>query len=50
DHEKSFLVNVIKDLLGLVDQKRGKDNKAIITIKADFFWRTWYNAAACATE
>ncbi|KAI9216075.1 CRM1 C terminal-domain-containing protein [Blastocladiella britannica] len=30
DHEKSFLVNVIKDLLGLVDQKRGKDNKAIV--------------------
>ena len=30
DDEKKFLVTVIKDLLGLVEQKRGKDNKAII--------------------
>lgn len=30
DTEKRFLVLVIKDLLGLCEQKRGKDNKAII--------------------
>jgi len=30
DAEKKFLVQVIKDLLGLCEQKRGKDNKAII--------------------
>ena len=30
DDEKKFLVIVIKDLLGLCEQKRGKDNKAII--------------------
>lgn len=30
EDEKKFLVTVIKDLLGLVEQKRGKDNKAII--------------------
>merc|ERR1711970_1037641 len=30
DAEKRFLVVVIKDLLGLCEQKRGKDNKAII--------------------
>ncbi|XP_037047056.1 exportin-1 [Bradysia coprophila] len=30
DYEKRFLVTVIKDLLGLCEQKRGKDNKAII--------------------
>ncbi|XP_059157239.1 exportin-1-like [Physella acuta] len=30
DDEKRFLVTVIKDLLGLCEQKRGKDNKAII--------------------
>lgn len=30
DDEKRFLVCVIKDLLGLCEQKRGKDNKAII--------------------
>merc|ERR1712227_360059 len=30
DIEKRFLVLVIKDLLGLCEQKRGKDNKAII--------------------
>ncbi|KAK0203228.1 CRM1 C terminal-domain-containing protein [Desarmillaria ectypa] len=30
DTEKRFLVTVIKDLLGLVEQKRGKDNKAVI--------------------
>jgi exportin-1 len=30
EDEKKFLVIVIKDLLGLVEQKRGKDNKAII--------------------
>jgi exportin-1 len=30
EDEKRFLVTVIKDLLGLVEQKRGKDNKAII--------------------
>ncbi|XP_033735453.1 exportin-1-like [Pecten maximus] len=30
DDEKRFLVIVIKDLLGLCEQKRGKDNKAII--------------------
>lgn len=30
EDEKRFLVTVIKDLLGLCDQKRGKDNKAII--------------------
>lgn len=28
--EKRFLVTVIKDLLGLVELKRGKDNKAVI--------------------
>lgn len=28
--EKRFLVNVIRDLLGLCEMKRGKDNKAII--------------------
>ncbi|KAI8801524.1 CRM1 C terminal-domain-containing protein [Cladochytrium replicatum] len=28
--EKKFLVAVIKDLLGLVEQKRGKDNKAVV--------------------
>lgn len=30
DDEKRFLVTVIKDLLGLCEQKRGKDNKAIV--------------------
>ena len=30
DPEKRFLVTVIKDLLGLCEMKRGKDNKAII--------------------
>jgi exportin-1 len=30
DDEKRFLVSVIKDLLGLVEMKRGKDNKAVI--------------------
>lgn len=30
EEEKRFLVTVIKDLLGLCEQKRGKDNKAII--------------------
>lgn len=30
EEEKRFLVVVIKDLLSLVEQKRGKDNKAII--------------------
>ncbi|CAF0774350.1 unnamed protein product, partial [Brachionus calyciflorus] len=30
EDEKRFLVTVIKELLGLVEQKRGKDNKAII--------------------
>lgn len=30
DEEKRFLVTVIKDLLGLCEQKRGKDNKAVI--------------------
>mmetsp|Transcript_11016 Transcript_11016/g.16647 ORF Transcript_11016/g.16647 Transcript_11016/m.16647 type:complete len:1109 (-) Transcript_11016:83-3409(-) len=30
DMEKRFLVTVIKDLLGLCEMKRGKDNKAII--------------------
>jgi len=30
DDEKRFLVIVIKDLLGLVEQKRGKDNKAVV--------------------
>merc|ERR1719223_2604750 len=30
DAEKKFLVQVIKDLLGLCEMKRGKDNKAII--------------------
>lgn len=28
--EKRFLVTVIKELLGLVELKRGKDNKAVI--------------------
>ncbi|CAB55858.2 karyopherin/importin beta family nuclear export signal receptor Crm1 [Schizosaccharomyces pombe] len=28
--EKRFLVNVIKDLLGLCEMKRGKDNKAVV--------------------
>eukprot|EP00939_MAST-03C_sp_MAST-3C-sp1_P004618 g4618.t1 len=30
DDEKRFLVTVIKDLLGLCEKKRGKDNKAVI--------------------
>lgn len=30
EDEKRFLVTVIKDLLGLCEQKRGKDNKAIV--------------------
>ncbi|KAI9090074.1 CRM1 C terminal-domain-containing protein [Phlyctochytrium arcticum] len=30
DVEKKFLVTVIKDLLGLTEMKRGKDNKAIV--------------------
>mmetsp|Transcript_3614 Transcript_3614/g.7085 ORF Transcript_3614/g.7085 Transcript_3614/m.7085 type:complete len:1087 (-) Transcript_3614:57-3317(-) len=30
DEEKRFLVTVIKDLLGLCENKRGKDNKAVI--------------------
>uniref|UniRef100_A0A7S2V9Y0 Exportin-1 n=1 Tax=Entomoneis paludosa TaxID=265537 RepID=A0A7S2V9Y0_9STRA len=30
DEEKRFLVTVIKDLLGLCEQKRGKDNKAVV--------------------
>jgi exportin-1 len=30
DHEKRFLVTVIKDLLGLCEHKKGKDHKAII--------------------
>lgn len=30
DEERKFLVTVIKELLGLCEQKRGKDNKAII--------------------
>ena len=30
DEEKRFLVTVIKDLLGLCENKKGKDNKAVI--------------------
>jgi exportin-1 len=30
EDEKRFLITVIKELLGLCEQKRGKDNKAII--------------------
>jgi len=30
EEEKRFLVTVIKDLLGLCEMKRGKDNKAVI--------------------
>jgi exportin-1 len=30
DDEKRFLVTVIKDLLGMCEMKRGKDNKAVI--------------------
>eukprot|EP00980_Cylindrotheca_fusiformis_P007359 scaffold1525_cov142-Cylindrotheca_fusiformis.AAC.159 len=30
DEEKRFLVTVIKDLLGMCEQKRGKDNKAVV--------------------
>mmetsp|Transcript_20337 Transcript_20337/g.44025 ORF Transcript_20337/g.44025 Transcript_20337/m.44025 type:complete len:1080 (+) Transcript_20337:274-3513(+) len=30
DEEKRFLVTVIKDLLGLCELKRGKDNKAVV--------------------
>nr|5DH9_C Chain C, Exportin-1 [Saccharomyces cerevisiae S288C]5DHA_C Chain C, Exportin-1 [Saccharomyces cerevisiae S288C]5DHF_C Chain C, Exportin-1 [Saccharomyces cerevisiae S288C]5DI9_C Chain C, Exportin-1 [Saccharomyces cerevisiae S288C]5DIF_C Chain C, Exportin-1 [Saccharomyces cerevisiae S288C]5UWH_C Chain C, Exportin-1 [Saccharomyces cerevisiae]5UWI_C Chain C, Exportin-1 [Saccharomyces cerevisiae]5UWJ_C Chain C, Exportin-1 [Saccharomyces cerevisiae]5UWO_C Chain C, Exportin-1 [Saccharomyces cer len=30
DTEKRFVVTVIKDLLGLCEQKRGKDNKAVV--------------------
>lgn len=30
EQEKSFVVTVIKDLLGLVEVKRGKDHKAVI--------------------
>lgn len=32
EDEKRFLVTVIKDLLGLCEQKKGKDNKAIIAL------------------
>merc|ERR1719498_195844 len=28
--EKTFLVSIIRDLLGLCEQKKGKDNKAVI--------------------
>jgi hypothetical protein len=30
DTEKRFLVTVIKELLSLCEQKRGKDNKAVV--------------------
>ncbi|KAL7749026.1 Karyopherin transporter [Sorochytrium milnesiophthora] len=30
DKEKHFLVHVIRELLGLVEKKRGKDNKAVV--------------------
>lgn len=30
--EKRFLVTVIKDLLGLTEMKRGKDNKAVVYV------------------
>ena len=30
EDEKRFLMTIIKDLLGLCEQKKGKDNKAII--------------------
>lgn len=30
EHEKRFLVTVIKDLLGLCEHTRGKDNKAVV--------------------
>lgn len=30
EYEKRFLVTVIKDLLGLCEMKRGKDNKAVV--------------------
>jgi exportin-1 len=30
EEEKKFLVYVIRELLGLVEQKRGKDNKAVV--------------------
>lgn len=30
EEEKRFLVGVIKDLLGLTEMKRGKDNKAVV--------------------
>lgn len=30
DEEKRFLVTVIKDLLGMCEQKRGKENKAVV--------------------
>ena len=30
ENERKFLVLAIKDLLGLCEQKRGKDNKAIV--------------------
>jgi exportin-1 len=30
DEEKRFLVTIIKDLLGMCEQKRGKDNKAVV--------------------
>ena len=38
-----FLVTVIKDLLGLCEQKKGKDNKAIIasTISPSFSRTMW---------
>uniref|UniRef100_A0A671L5S6 Exportin-1 n=1 Tax=Sinocyclocheilus anshuiensis TaxID=1608454 RepID=A0A671L5S6_9TELE len=38
EDEKRFLVTVIKDLLGLCEQKRGKDNKAIIA--SNIMWST----------
>nr|NVI73708.1 embargoed [Cucujiformia] len=49
EDEKRFLVTVIKDLLGLCEQKRGKDNKAIIASNImyvvgqypRFLWAHW---------
>lgn len=36
--EKRFLVAVIRDLLGLCEVKRGKDNKAVIASNIMYAW------------
>ena len=39
--EKRFLVSVIKDLLGLTEMKRGKDNKAIVASNIMYVTRSF---------